>query len=73
MEDRKRRHYTEAEKSLMWDRWQRGESLNEIGRSLGIQGHPSIQRIFSETGGIRPSGRRRSARCLSLSEREKIS
>lgn len=73
MEDRKRRHYTQAEKSLMWDRWQRGESLNEIGRSFGIQGHSSIHRIFSETGGIRPAQRRRSARCLSLAEREEIS
>ncbi|MEM8981800.1 MAG: hypothetical protein AAGC71_02145 [Pseudomonadota bacterium] len=26
MSTRKRRHYTQAEKSLMWDRWQRGDS-----------------------------------------------
>jgi len=26
-------YYTEADKSLMWDRWQKGESLNAIGRS----------------------------------------
>ncbi len=73
MEGRKRRHYTEAEKSLMWDRWQRGESLNEIGRFFGIQGHSSIQRIFAETGGIRPAERCRSSRSLSLMEREEIS
>ena len=54
MGHRKRRHYTQAEKSEMWDRWQKGESMNEIGRYFGIQGHPSIQKIFSETGGIRP-------------------
>ena len=70
---RKRRHYTQAEKSLMWDRWQRGDSMNEIGRMFGIQGHSSIQKIFSETGGIRPRERRRSTRCLSLAEREEIS
>ncbi|MDH4124667.1 MAG: IS30 family transposase [Gammaproteobacteria bacterium] len=73
MQKRKRRHYTQAEKSLMWDRWQNGESMNEIGRSFGIQGHSSIQNIFSETGGIRPATRRRSSRSLSLSEREEIS
>ena len=25
-------HYTETDKALMWDRWQKGESLNEIAR-----------------------------------------
>ena len=73
MQKCKRRHYTQAEKSLMWDRWQNGESMNEIGRSFGIQGHSSIQNIFSETGGIRPAARRRLSRSLSLSEREEIS
>jgi IS30 family transposase len=73
MGQRKRRHYTQAEKSEMWDRWQQGESMNEIGRHFGIQGHSSIQRIFSETGGIRPLERRRSSRCLSMSEREEVS
>jgi IS30 family transposase len=56
----------------MWDRWRKGESLNEIGRVFGIQGHSSIQNIFSKSGGIRPAKRRRSTRALSLSEREKI-
>jgi IS30 family transposase len=73
MGQRKRRHYTETEKSEMWDRWQKGESMNEIGRSFGIQGHSSIQNIFSETGGMRPAERRRATRSLSLSEREETS
>ena len=73
MVQRIRRHYTESEKAEMWDRWRKGESMNEIGRSFGIQGHSSIQRIFSETGGIRPAERRRSRRSLTLSEREEIS
>lgn len=73
MGQRRRRHYTQSEKSEMWGRWQKGESMNEIGRHFGIQGHSSIQRIFSETGGIRPLERRRSARSLSMSEREEIS
>jgi IS30 family transposase len=69
----KRRHYTDSEKTEMWDRWRKGESLNEIGRAFGIQGHSSIQHIFSKSGGIRPAERRRSTRALSLSEREEIS
>lgn len=70
---RRRGHYTDAEKALMWDRWQRGDSMNEIGRWFGTQGHSSIRTIFSKTGGIRPAERRRSAWALSLSEREEIS
>lgn len=73
MSNRKRRHYTESEKVEMWDRWREGESLNEIGRAFGIQGHSSIQNIFSKSSGIRPAERRRSPRALSLSEREEIS
>jgi len=73
MSNRKRRHYTDSEKAEMWDRWRKGESLNEIGRAFGIQGHSSIQSIFSKNGGIRPAERRRSTRTLSLSEREEIS
>ncbi len=64
--------YTESDKALMWDRWQRGESLNEIGRYFG-RSHTSIQNILSRTGGIRPPERKRSRRSLSLSEREEIS
>jgi IS30 family transposase len=65
-------YYTEADKALMWDRWQKGESLNEIAR-LFDRGHSSIQRILAESGGIRPPLRRRSRLALSLSEREEIS
>jgi IS30 family transposase len=65
-------YYTEADKSLMWDRWEKGESLNSIGRHFG-RSHSSIQNILSRTGGIRPLQRRRSKRSLSLAEREEIS
>jgi len=65
-------YYTEADKALMWDRWQKGESLNEIGRYFG-RSHSSIQNILSQTGGIRPPERKRLRRCLSLSAREEIS
>ena len=68
----KRIYYTEADKALMWDRWQKGESLHSIARLFG-RSHSSIQGILSRTGGIRPPVRRRSARSLSLVEREEIS
>jgi len=65
-------YYTEADKSLMWDRWQKGESLNSIARHFG-RSHSSIQGILSRTGGIRPAPRRRSRVALTLPEREEIS
>ena len=30
-----RRGFTTAEKTELWDRWQRGESLKAIGRAFG--------------------------------------
>ena len=72
MKMRPRIYYTEEQKALMWDRWQKGESLNSIAR-LFDRGHSSIQRILSETGGIRPRQRRRSCLALTLAEREEIS
>jgi hypothetical protein len=50
---RRWRRYSEADKALMWDRWQKGESLAAIAR-LFDRKHPSIERIIRETGGIRP-------------------
>ena len=72
MKYRTRTFYTEAQKSLMWDRWQKGESLHTIAR-LFDRGHSSISRILSESGGIRPQLRTRSRFSLSMSEREDIS
>jgi IS30 family transposase len=60
------------QRAMMWDRWQRGESLHDIAR-LFDRGHSSIQRILSESGGIRPPPRVRSCLALSLAEREEIS
>jgi len=68
----KRIYYTEVDRSLMWDRWQKGESLGSIARYFG-RSHSSIQGILSRTGGIRPPARRRSSRSLTLSEREELS
>ena len=65
-------YYTETDKAMMWDCWQKGESLNSIARHFG-RSHSSIQGVLARTGGIRPAQRRRSRRVLSLAEREEIS
>jgi len=70
---RKRRiHYTETDKAVMWDRWQKGDSLEKIAQ-LFDRNHGSVARILRQTGGIRPAKRFRSRRALSLAEREEIS
>ena len=72
MKYRKQIRYSEEQKSQMWDRWEKGESLHSIAR-LFDRGHSSISRIISISGEIRPPQRRRSRLALSLSEREDIS
>jgi IS30 family transposase len=72
MKQRPRIYYTEANKSLMWDRWQKGESLNSIAK-LFDRHHSAIHGILSRSGGIRPPQRRRTRRTLTLAEREAIS
>jgi IS30 family transposase len=67
-----RRGFTAAEKTEMWDRWQRGESLKAIGRAFG-KPSSSIYFQVAPHGGIRPAPRRRSRLALTLSEREEIS
>ena len=72
MKYRPRIYYTEEQKALMWDRWQKGDSLHQIAQ-LFDRHHTSVRRILAESGGIRPAPRRRSSRSLTLAEREEIS
>lgn len=72
MSYRTRIYYTAEQKGLMWERWKKGDTIHDIGR-LFDRGHSSIQRILKETGGIQPRSRKRSARSLTLAEREVIS
>ena len=72
MKQRPRIYYTESQKALMWERWQKGESLQHIAQ-LFDRNHSSIQQILAETGGIRPAQRCRSRLALTLAEREEIS
>jgi len=72
MKYRQRTFYTDSQKSEMWDRWQRGESLSSIGRGFN-RASSSIYPLLARTGGIRPPERVRSRLALTLSEREEIS
>src|SRR6202161_3219229 len=66
------RGFTSAEKTELWDRWKRGESLKAIGRAFGKESS-SIYFLVAPHGGIRPAERRRSRLALTLAEREVIS
>jgi hypothetical protein len=71
MKYRTRTFYTNKQKSEMWDRWQRGESMSSIGRHFNTASF-SIFPHLAHYGGIRPPERRRSRYALSLVEREEI-
>ena len=72
MRQRPRIYYTESQKALMWERWQKGDSLQQIAQ-LFDRNHSSVQGILVQTGGIRPARRHRSRLVLTLAEREEIS
>jgi len=72
MARRSRTFFTDKQKSDIWDRWERGESMSSIGRLFDRESS-SIYPLLSRTGGIRPAERTRSRLALSLAEREEIS
>ena len=72
MKQRKRIYYSAAQRSEIWDRWRRGESMSSIGRRFDRESS-SVFSVLSLSGGIRPAERRRAARSLSLTEREEVS
>ena len=49
MKQRPRIYYSSEQRNLMWDRWQKGDSMHVIAR-LFDRGHSSVQRILSATG-----------------------
>ena|ERR1019366_1130077 len=69
---RTRIKYTAEQKSEIWDRWQRGESLKAIGRVFD-RPSSSIFNHLAPSGGIRPLPQRRSRLALTPAEREEIS
>jgi len=72
MRKRTRTIYTATQKALMWDRWQKGDTLNTIARLFDTS-HAAISNVVYENGGIRPNQRKRSSTALTLDEREEIS
>jgi hypothetical protein len=69
---RTRTYYTESQKALMWDRWNKGESLHRIAGLLNRH-HPSVGRSLAETGGTQPAARTRSKLALTAAESKEIS
>lgn len=63
---------TASERAVIWERWQQGDDMELIATLLGRAGH-TVARELDRTGGIVPVQRTRSARTLSLAEREEIS
>lgn len=61
MKQRKRIYYSAEQRSEIWDRWRRGESMSSIGRRFDRESS-SVFSVLSPSGGIRPAERRRSAR-----------
>ena len=72
MKYRQRTFFTDKQKSEIWDRWQRGESMSSIGRGFD-RASSSIYPLLARTGGIRPPDRVRSRLALTLADREEIS
>ena len=72
MKYRTRKHYTDAQKAVMWERWKQGWTLHQIAH-LFDRAHTSVRGVLARTGGIRPAERRRSVIALTLAEREEIS
>ena len=72
MKRRSRTIYTEEQKTLMWDRWKKGDSLRDIAAHFDRY-HTSVSGILARTGGIRPPQRKRSRLALTLAEREEVS
>ena len=72
MKQRPRIYYTESQKALMWERWRKGDSLQQIAQ-LFDRNHSSVEGILAATGGIQPAQRRRSRLALTLAENEEIS
>ncbi len=67
MKQRYGRGFSAVEKTELWYRWRRGESLKAIGRAFG-KPSSSIYFQLAPHGGIRPAPRCRSRLALTLWE-----
>lgn len=71
MNPKTRVNFTAQERLQLWARWRKGESLSEIGRALERHA-ATVYSVLLPHGGYTPRAKIRSARHLSLSEREYI-
>src|SRR5262245_56793870 len=70
--ERVHRRMSWRQRTELWRRWRRGETLSAIGRALDrIPG--TIFNTLAESGGLTPRPRRRSPLALTTTEREEIS
>ena len=69
---RPRRVFTSEEKTELWERYRRGESLKSSGRMFERESG-AIYGVLARTGGIEPPPRKRSKLALTLADREEIS
>ena len=72
MERVRRPRISASEKTEVWARWRRGESLSDIGRALD-RVPVAIFHVLAARGGVSPPPRTRSWLALTLTEREEIS
>ena len=72
MSRRKEQGLTPEQSAEVWRRWRDGQSLRQIGTAIGRKSGV-VHWHIKQRGGIQPPDRRRSARQLTLSEREEIS
>ncbi|WP_414142686.1 hypothetical protein [Burkholderia cepacia] len=63
MKQRLRIYYTDSQKALMWERWRKGESLQQIAQ-LFDRNHSSVQGILAETGGGFNRSMQHTRRCV---------
>jgi IS30 family transposase len=68
----RRRQWTDGERAELWQRWKAGQTISEIGRSLG-RSPATVHHAAKYDGGYVPATRRRAPRSLALAEREAIS
>ncbi|WP_047706829.1 IS30 family transposase [Plesiomonas sp. ZOR0011] len=66
-----KRTFTAKEKAFVFDLWKRGTGFSEIARILDSK-PGTIFTMLRDSGGIKPSERRRAVAHLTLSEREEI-
>ncbi len=67
-----KRNFTDTQKETMWQLWSYGQSLSEIGRSIGKHAG-SVFCFLQKTGGIKPTPLSRAKSALTILDREEIS